>query len=85
MGLNIALRPLKYPDLVKFDLLRKITHSDNLYDGIHFIFHNTDELITKLPSNQQNFFGKIDGTTLYWIKPKLTQIDDSMKTMSLDE
>ena len=85
LGLSIALRKSTRVYLKRHDLLTIFTHPENVYDGIHFIFHNTDELITKLPSNQQNFFGQIDGTTLYWIKPQLTQIDDSIKSISLEE
>ncbi|CAO1411521.1 unnamed protein product [Diamesa tonsa] len=84
-GFSISLQNLNKRKLKKINLATIFTHPENVYDGIHFIFHNTDEMITKLPSNQQNFYGQIEGSVLYWIKPAVKQIDDSIKSISLEE
>ena len=85
MGIKIQLDTLIFPVLVVKDLFNIVTHPENVYFGVHFIFHNTDELITKSSLNQRNFFGSTGGTTLYWIKPEITQIDDSLISTSPDE
>lgn len=84
-GFIIAVKNLHPVQLRRLKLTTLFLHPKNVYDGIHFIFHNTDELITKLPSNQQNFFGQIEGSVLYWIKPQVTQIDVSIKAISFEE
>ncbi|CAO1412869.1 unnamed protein product [Diamesa serratosioi] len=85
LGLSITLQKMNFVNLVFHDLLKVFSHPENVHFGVHLIFHSTDELITKLPSNQRNFFGRTGGTTLFLVNPQITEIDNSLKSISPDE